>query len=408
MWSSPWRYKEGFAISAGLILTGLILQLATGPADTGLLHYPFNLIAGSVYLLALAGIYFLSGRIRALRWFTGYEAAVTSLLPFLVLVVMMGLIPQVRSGRETGCSFGFSDMLSAWPFVLLFVYFISVLGLVTLRRLAHPRIKDIPFLLNHAGLFLALAGAILGNGDLVRLRLTSYEGKPEWRAADSRGEWHELPLAIELIRFTIDEYPPKLMLIDNETGKALPAAQPENLTVEDSVSSGTIAGWEIEVTRLLPLCAGVADKDTVNFVPYSSLGATTAVYVTAHQTVTGRQAEGWVSCGSFLFPYKALRLNEEVSLVMPDREPRKFSSDVKIYTQNKAVYTPVIEVNRPFGVSGWKIYQLSYDESKGKWSDYSVFELVKDPWLPVVYTGIGMLIAGAVCMFVFAQKRKEL
>ena len=33
----------------------------------------------------------------------------------------------------------------------------------------------------------------------------------------------ELPLAIELQDFTIDEYPPKLMLINNETGEALPS-----------------------------------------------------------------------------------------------------------------------------------------------------------------------------------------
>ena len=32
----------------------------------------------------------------------------------------------------------------------------------------------------------------------------------------------ELPLAIELKDFTIDEYPPKLMLIDNETGVRFP------------------------------------------------------------------------------------------------------------------------------------------------------------------------------------------
>jgi len=31
---------------------------------------------------------------------------------------------------------------------------------------------------------------------------------------------------------------------------------------------------------------------------------------------------------------------------------------------------------------------------------------VIDPWLPVVYTGILMMIAGALALFVF-QKRKE-
>ena len=117
--------------------------------------------------------------------------------------------------------------------------------------------------------------------------------------------------------------------------------------------------------------------------------------------------EGWVSCGSFLFPYKALRLDSLTSLVMPEREPQRFASKVKVYTQEGTITEDTIEVNRPMEIEGWKIYQLSYDESKGGWSDISIFELVRDPWLPVVYTGIVMMMLGAVCLFVNAQKRKE-
>lgn len=45
----------------------------------------------------------------------------------------------------------------------------------------------------------------------------------------------------------------------------------------------------------------------------------------------------------------------------------------------------------------------------GKWSAYSVFELVSDPWLPVVYIGIYLLLVGAVGIFLIASsKRKEI
>ncbi len=92
---------------------------------------------------------------------------------------------------------------------------------------------------------------------------------------------------------------------------------------------------------------------------------------------------------------------------MPEREPQRFASEVKVYTQEGTITEGTIEVNRPMEIEGWKIYQLSYDESKGGWSDISVFELVRDPWLPVVYAGIIMMMLGAVCLFVSAQKRKE-
>lgn len=91
---------------------------------------------------------------------------------------------------------------------------------------------------------------------------------------------------------------------------------------------------------------------------------------------------------------------------MPEREPQRFASEVKVYTQGGMIEEGTVEVNRPLEVEGWKIYQLSYDEAKGRWSDISVFELVRDPWLPVVYTGIAMMMAGALCLFISAQKRK--
>jgi len=50
-------------------------------------------------------------------------------------------------------------------------------------------------------------------------------------------------------------------------------------------------------------------------------------------------------------------------------------------------------------IKGWKIYQVSYDQSKGKWSSLSILEAVNDPWLPAVYTGFFMMMAGAVLLF---------
>jgi hypothetical protein len=48
---------------------------------------------------------------------------------------------------------------------------------------------------------------------------------------------------------------------------------------------------------------------------------------------------------------------------------------------------------------GYSLYQLSYDENYGKWSAISVIEAVKDPWLPAVYLGIFMMLAGSVYLF---------
>ena len=134
------------------------------------------------------------------------------------------------------------------------------------------------------------------------------------------------------------------------------------------------------------------------------MGACTAALVTATNEATGEKCSGWVSCGSFMFPYRALRINDRYSAVMPDREPRRYASEVTVYTRSGQSINATIEVNKPLEVEGWKIYQLSYDEKLGRWSDTSVFELVSDPWLPWVYAGIYMMLAGALLNFAISRK----
>ena len=267
--------------------------------------------------------------------------------------------------------------------------------------------RKLPFLLNHAGLFIVLLTATFGSADLQCLKMITRLGQAEWKATDKNGNLVELPFAIELNDFTISEYPPKLILIDNETGQPLPVDGPEHLLLEDGVESGKLIDWEVSVLRSIPMAAPVVTEDSLKFTEFHSMGATYAAYLKVTNMKTGRIKEGWVSGGSFVFPYKALSLTGEYSLVIPEREPERFVSDVTIYTQKGEVLHDTVEVNHPLKVDGWDIYQLSYDETKGRWSDVSIFELVRDPWLPFVYAGIIMMMLGAVCLFVNAPKGKD-
>lgn len=410
MWQKPWGYKEGFSICGGLFIVGILLQITLGKTQLDLLVWPMNAILGGVYILLLMLMQIFRRKSYLLRWLSSYPAAITSIASVVVMTLIMGFTRQIQAEVQlTGIErwLGFSQMLSSWSFALLLVWFITLLGLSTLKRLSHFQWRDIPFHLNHFGLFLALFGAILGSPDLQRLKMTTVMNKAEWRAFDENNRIVELPLAIELHDFTIDEYPPKLMLLDNETGQALPQGRPRHLLLEEEVNTGKLCDWDITIEKRIPMAASVATADTTKFVEFHSRGATYAAYVKARNVNTSQTHEGWVSCGSFMFPYKAIRLDEATSLVMPEREPRRFASEVTVYTQSEKKVSATIEVNKPMKIDGWKIYQLSYDETKGRWSDTSVFELVRDPWIPVVYTGIWMMIAGAVCMFTITQNRKE-
>ena len=407
MWSKPWSYKEGLVIGAGLLVIGLLLQMTVGAIHWDLFACPVNVIVLVVYIIALVAMHLLRKRVYLFGWLSHYSAAVSSLLWVVGMTVVMGLIRQAPSGHAPADLLGFSQMISSWPFVLLYFWMVTALGLTILRTGFSLKISRISLLLNHIGLFIALISATLGNADMQRLKMTTRMGNVEWRATDDKGKLIELPLAIELKDFTIDEYPPKLMLIDNETGGVLPAKSPVHLLLEEGVSDGHLLDWELSVEQSIPMAASVTTEDTLKFTDFHSMGATYAVYLKAVNRKNQQTKEGWVSCGSFLFPYKALRLDSLTSLVMPEREPRRFASDVMVYTKDKQTKEACIEVNKPLSIAGWKIYQLSYDETKGKWSRMSVFELVRDPWLPIVYTGILMMIAGAIGLFLSAPVKKE-
>lgn len=113
------------------------------------------------------------------------------------------------------------------------------------------------------------------------------------------------------------------------------------------------------------------------------------------QKKASEAVSGWVSCSGYMFPYKSLPLDDKVSVIMPDREPRRFASAVKVLFKEQQNHLRHHLGNTPLTVDGWKIYQTGYDETMGKWSESSIFEIVRDPWLPCVYIGIFMLIARA-------------
>jgi hypothetical protein len=414
MWNKPWKYREGFMIGTGLLITGFLLQATVGKIEWDWVAFPINVIVLLSFLIMLGVMHAFCKKVYLFSWLSHYPAAVSSLCWVVGMTVLMGLIKQIPSHHPlNGLEglLGFSQMLSSWPFVLLYIWMTLVLGLTILRASFPFRWRRIPFLLNHIGLFVALVAATLGNADMQRLRMTTSLGNAEWRAQDETTQQIiELPLAIELKNFTIDEYPPKLMMIDNETGKALPEGAPGHLLLEEGVQEGELLDWKVTISQSIPEAASVATGDTLKFTAFPSMGSTYAVYLKAVNSKTNEQKEGWVSCGSFMFPYKALRLNDRISLVMPEREPQRFASDVVLYTESGLQKEGTIEVNKPFELDGWKIYQLSYDETKGRWSNVSVFELVRDPWLPYVYIGIGMMILGAVGLFTTAKpgrRRKE-
>ena len=283
--------KNGFLIGGGIIFAGLMLQLSVGSVVWEAFAWPANGIVLAGFLAMIVAVFLLRKKVYAFRFIGSYQAAIPALVYAVALTIIMGLTRQTTNGSWL------NNMLAFWPFVLIYVYVALILGEVILRRVTHLTSwrRDLPFLLNHLGLFLAMTTATLGNADMQRLRMITGVGEPEWRALTEQGVVRELPLAIELKKFIMETY--------------------------------------------------------------------------------------------------------------DDGSPKRFASEIQILTKSGKNIETTVDVNKPVEVEGWKIYQYGYDTQMGAMSQISILELVSDPWLPLVYTGIYMMLAGAVCMFILGGRK---
>ena len=302
---NPWTFKEGFLIGGGLLFAGLALQLTVGPVKWEAFAWPVNGIMLAAFLALTALIYILGKfqassskfQVKDVFQFIGtYQAAIPAMIYAIALTIVMGLTRQQEGGSWL------NDMLSFWPFVLVYVYMTVILGVVTLRRIFKFQVsgfkwkRDIPFLLNHLGLFVALTTATLGNADMQRVKMITSIGQPEWRALTQERAIKEMPIAIELKKFIMETY---------EDGK-----------------------------------------------------------------------------------------------------PKRYASEIQILTQSGKNIETTVEVNKPYEVDSWKIYQYGYDTQMGAQSQISILELVSDPWLPLVYAGFYMMLAGALLMTLMVLWRR--
>ena len=302
MYTKHWTMKVGFLIGGVLILAGLMLQLCVGPVVWEAFAWPVNGVVLAGFVTIIAFIFLLRKQVHLFHFIGTNKAAIPTLIYTVVLTMIMGLTRQAPSHGSEGSTW-LNSMQTFWPFVLIYVYMAVILGVVVLRRLKKMVVvhcswlNDIPFLLNHLGLFIAMTTATLGNADMQRLKMITVVGETEWRALTQEGTIREMPMKIELNRFIMETY--------------------------------------------------------------------------------------------------------------DDGAPKRFASEIRIRTMSGKDIQATVDVNKPVEVEGWKIYQYGYDTQMGAISQTSILELVSDPWLPAVYTGIYMMLTGAVCMFLFGGRKKN-
>jgi hypothetical protein len=361
-------------------------------------------VVGALILILLFIIYFRFKNRPIVKWLSSVPAAISAISFFALVTLLLGFIPQDDADVNRYLKLlGMTHMKNSWLMMISGLYFLTALGLVVLRRATPFKRKNLGFLLNHAGLWITIAAGYLGAGDLMRLNLTVMEehGGSNQAVNKRNSEVYSLPFSVRLEDFNIEHYNPKLAILEGRTG-AVVYEEGKAIPFVEKGLKATLLDWDIEVLNYEPEAFRVDDQ----YVHGDSMGNAPAAYIKARNSVSGQETEGWISSGSFRVLHAHLQLDNHYFIGMTIPEPEKYSSDIVIKDGEEEIPL-TLEVNKPYKHRGWKLYQLSYDERMGKWSMVSVIEAVRDPWLPIVYFGIFLLLAGAMYLFWIGQDIKE-
>ena len=157
-----------------------------------------------------------------------------------------------------------------------------------------------------------------------------------------------------------------------------------------------IKNFDIKLEKYLPLSIFDSVK---GFIPSTMVGAAPAAILSIRDQSGRIITKSWICSGSFLIRPVYIGLNDNYYLIMMEPEPKLFTSLIEVIDKKGRIKKVEIEVNKPYSISGWKLYQVNYDTRMGRFSKISILDAVKDPWLPLVYIGIFLLMIGSIYLF---------
>ena len=394
-----WGYKRAFLRCLLLFVVGVVLQCVLGDFDNGFLRYPWGLIFAVNYLYLLILLHFQRDKWRWVNRLSDHYASVSALGSMVLITILFGLTRQDVSTEGLVGLLGFSRMTSSWPFNLLLFYFTTTVGLTVVDDLHHWRQRNLAAMMSHVSVFVVLTCGMFGSADKMRVTVNAHLERPVAEGIDSKGVNQTLPFAITLKEFAMEEYSPKLYLLDTHQE----SSSEDFLLVEDAAAEGEIDGWQLRVERLIDMAGRMPDSDEWREMIHT--GAAPAVYLSATNTATGATYSGWVSCGSHIFEPSYLRLGERYAVAMPRCDAKRYLSRVDVEQMSGERKRFDIEVNHPARVGAWRIYQVGYDTARGRWSSISVLECVKDGWYSAIHISLWLMLSAGVVMFVTAGGR---
>jgi hypothetical protein len=326
--------------------------------------------------------------------------------------------PEAEGRMELLGFLGLTHVYSAWWFIGLLGLLAASLGLCTVRRgrTAHQargraRGRAIGSVLTHISMLLIFAGGVIRGAVGKKGQIAFWEGQTaEHFLIDGLPE--ELPFSVHLAKFEIEMYEdpeaagPQIHSEQLEViwpamnvRTALPVAlDEEQWVLPEGEQPGSASALRVRVLhRVLDFAV---DTETRDVLSRSDQPNNPAVQVEMlHASVTNTT---WLFARYPDFNMHAeKRLPYQVvyAVQVQDAQPpqvKDYKSSLQILEDSRVVKEKTIEVNSPLSHKGYRLYQSGYNPQDPKWTSLLV---VRDPGVPLVYTGFALMVVGLVVVF---------
>lgn len=179
------------AVSATLGVSAIV-QAIVGAFPLSIVRFPLNVILMALWLVLLVELYRRRDRSKVAQVLLSQAATAISLVLMAAVGIVLGLQREPAS--------------TAWPTVVAVLFVLSHLTLVTLRGWRNATGVRWRFVVNHAGLWLALVAGFWGAPDREQVRAMVTREVPTREAYDMSGRTTTLDCELQLVDFKIDYY----------------------------------------------------------------------------------------------------------------------------------------------------------------------------------------------------------
>lgn len=195
-----------------LLLLSVVIQCAFGNFPFAFFAFPLDALIALLWIAAMVYAYKENRSSRFVRMWLSPQCTYWTLGWLAAGSLVIGLFPQLpaaEAAHKPGIlsRLGCYDFSSSWIFVTGLFALLTHLGMITLRRALRPGRNRWRFVLNHAGLWLALFAGAVGSAEEQTLRIPVFRDRPNNEALTDDGATVFLPKELQLNDFTVDYYP---------------------------------------------------------------------------------------------------------------------------------------------------------------------------------------------------------